>query len=668
MVLTLAAAYFSVAMTADEVTDDVVADGATPQATAPRLPVEAFFSDPEFSHPRLSPDGKHVALLYSSDSVQAIAVRPTVGSEFEFLGKLTEPEVRLAWLEWANSKRILFSVQTRSAVSIGVKSRVHKLVSVALDDDKVRMLGEQWKHRVQYQDQILHHLPDDPRHVLLEYRPSTSETPLVQRLDVKSGALAPVEAVHPEIHAWRADHDGVVRAGEGYDGLRYSLFARVAAKDKLKKVIEWNPYEDEGFYLAGFSYDPRTIYVSKVTAGRVGIFEYDLATRRLGDAVFADAEYDARNLIFDRQRRRLVAVDYLSDVPVRRYLDDEAALAQRSIDHALPGTVNEVVSRTDDGALQLVRVSSDVRPPEYYALSGEPGKRRLDFVLSLYPDLAEDDLVPMRPVTYAARDGLPIHAYLTVPKGRDPKNLPVVVLPHGGPTARDYRRFDPEVQLLANRGFAVFQMNFRGSSGYGEQHQALGYRQWGGTMQDDITDGVRWLIEQGIADPERVGIYGSSYGGYAALMGLATTPELFRAGASYAGVTDLPLLLAKSKWYQFHEHNRPTIGGGWGDRKRLRQASPVDLVEEIRAPVLLGHGVDDQAVDVKHSRDMARALRKADKDVTYLEFENEPHGLLLETNRVRFYTELVRFFEESLAPRPLAPNRQAANRQSGSID
>jgi dipeptidyl aminopeptidase/acylaminoacyl peptidase len=210
------------------------------------------------------------------------------------------------------------------------------------------------------------------------------------------------------------------------------------------------------------------------------------------------------------------------------------------------------------------------------------------------------------------------------------------------------------VQFLASRGFAVFHPNFRGSSGYGRAFEVAGYRQWGLAMQDDVTDGVKWLIAQGIADPDRIGIYGASYGGYAAMMGLVREPGVFRAGTSYAGVMSLPVLLDENEWQGLDDHNVPMIGGGWSDRKRLTDTSPLEHVSAIASPVLLGHGENDQRVHVKHSRRMEDALRDAGKAVEYLEFEEEVHGFLLEANRIRWYSALAAFFEKHLAPRATA--------------
>jgi dipeptidyl aminopeptidase/acylaminoacyl peptidase len=258
-------------------------------------------------------------------------------------------------------------------------------------------------------------------------------------------------------------------------------------------------------------------------------------------------------------------------------------------------------------------------------------------------------------VDYVARDGLAIPAYLTLPSGIEPRQLPAIALVHGGPWSRDTIDWDPEVQLLANRGYAVLQVNFRGSSGLGESHLRAGYREWGQKIQDDITDGVKWLIAQGVADPDRVGIVGTSYGGYAALVGLVKTPRLYRAGVAYAPVTDIELMISDDRWYEWgYEWHQTMVGGERGDKSRLRENSPLRRVAEITVPVLIGHGTDDQRVHVRQSQRMAEALKAAGKDYQYLECPDEIHGFLVEANRIRWYATLIEFLDRNLAPRPAA--------------
>jgi dipeptidyl aminopeptidase/acylaminoacyl peptidase len=252
----------------------------------------------------------------------------------------------------------------------------------------------------------------------------------------------------------------------------------------------------------------------------------------------------------------------------------------------------------------------------------------------------------MTAVTYSARDGLEIPAYLSLPPGamNPPQRLlPAIVLPHGGPIAQDVAAFDPWVQLLTNRGFAVLQMNFRGSTGYGREFRTSGFKQWGQAMQDDVTDGTRWLIEQGLADPEKICIFGGSYGGYAALMGAVRESGLYTCAVSLNGVSDLIALMDHQRRYAFYEAAVAHIGDRWTDRKMLKENSPVNRADEIKIPVLLVHGTDDRTVPYSQSNAMANALEKADVTYQYLKIENADHSLTRGDHRLEFFTALDKF-------------------------
>jgi dipeptidyl aminopeptidase/acylaminoacyl peptidase len=257
----------------------------------------------------------------------------------------------------------------------------------------------------------------------------------------------------------------------------------------------------------------------------------------------------------------------------------------------------------------------------------------------------------MEPITFAARDGLTIHGYLTLPNGLPPRNLPVVVNVHGGPWARDVWGFNPEVQFLANRGYAVLQVNFRGSTGYGRRFWEASFREWGRKMQDDVTDGVQWLIGQGIADPARIAIYGGSYGGYATLAGLAFTPDLYAAGIDYVGVSNLMTFMKSIPpyWKPFLAMLQEMVGDMDKDEAMLREASPVFSADKIKAPLLIAQGAKDPRVVKSESDQMVDAMRKRGVEVEYLVKDDEGHGFRNEENRFEFYEAMERFLARHLA-------------------
>jgi dipeptidyl aminopeptidase/acylaminoacyl peptidase len=263
-------------------------------------------------------------------------------------------------------------------------------------------------------------------------------------------------------------------------------------------------------------------------------------------------------------------------------------------------------------------------------------------------------MAPMKAITYKTRDGLTIHGYLTLPKGVAATNLPVVINPHGGPWARDVWGYNREVQLLANRGYAVLQMNFRGSTGYGREFWQRSFKQWGGTMQDDITDGVQWLIKEGIADPKRVAIYGASYGGYATLSGITKTPDLYAAAIDYVGVSNMFTFMGTIPPYweplrkMFHE----MVGDPVADEALLRSVSPVSNVDKIKTPLLVVQGANDPRVKQAESEQVVEALRKRGVSVQYILKQNEGHGFRNEENRIEFYDAMVKFLAEHVPVKP----------------
>lgn len=635
----------------------------------PKIPVRALFSNPQFSAPELSDDGETYAFVISKGDLQVIYARAVDGGEPIPLGKLDDPETRLGWLEWANDDRLLICVHARDHNSIGVRGRVTRMFAVDRDGRNFTWLGERWPRfgpdqiPVRHQADVVHLTPADPDRVLIQYQSPYDWSPEVMSLNVESGMLKSVKRAEHGIEEWYADRDGKIRAGEAERDNHYELWARIDPTRDFELVSTHRVFEEDGPEFVGFHADPARIYVRQMHDGREAIYDFNLATRSIGELVFSHPLVDAGGIERDPAReRQAVGVRFVVDRPDIHFFDDEASSEYRGLRDFfdlkfLRPVFYNAISASEDGLRQIVEVSSDIQPPAYYFYDRKAHK--IGRILEQRPELDPTSLAPTKRVTYRARDGLEIPAYLTLPIGVAPESLPAIALVHGGPWSRDWIQWDPEVQILANRGFAVLQVNFRGSSGYGKVHLEAGYREWGLKIQDDITDGVKWLIAQGIADPDRIGIAGASYGGYATLVGLAKTPELYRAGAAYASVTDIEFMISDDKWYDWgYEWHETMVGGERGDRSRLRDNSPLRHAAQIKAPVLLGHGEDDQRVHVRQSRRMAEALRAAGSPVEYLEFPDEIHGFLLEANRIQWYERFVAFFEENLAPRPPSVEKQ----------
>jgi dipeptidyl aminopeptidase/acylaminoacyl peptidase len=629
------------------------------EEAAPPIPIRAFFENPDFESPRLSADGVTLAVLVSDGDRQVVATRPVAGGALRPIVRIDQPEMRLRWLEWANESRLLLSASVRLRAD-GISLRHFQLFGIDRDGANFRWLGEKWPrygvggvYQVQFQDEIIDWLRSDPKSVLLLYRPPFDGASVV-RMNVDSGKIVTRQRPAHDIESWVTDASGEVRAGWSESREEYVLWARLPG-GLLERVSRHLPSREDGPTLLAMHADPGKLYVAALQDGRQAVFEFDIANKRLGALVYAHPQTDVEGLVFSPDGSGRVIGATLGSGEVH-YFDAQLAKEHRGLDAALAAEFGRpvdhgIASQSDGGDRMILRVSADVQAAAYYLY--DRSKKQLAHLFDQSPSLPAERMARMRPIAFVARDGLEIPGYLTLPLGSAGKSLPMIVLVHGGPWARDTLGWDDEVQAFASRGFAVLQVNFRGSTGYGKAFLEAGYRQWGEKIQDDISDGVKWAIAEGIADAGRVGIYGGSFGGYAALIGATKTPELYRAAAAYAAVTDVELLLDDGAKYSWGEAWRPAmIGGERGDASRIRASSPLRLAARAGVPILLGHGDEDDRVEVHHSRKMAEALRAAGKDVAYLEFPHEIHGFALEANRIRWYEALIAFFEKHLAPRP----------------
>jgi len=614
----------------------------------------AFFRKPLLEHVVISPDGQHIAAISARDGRETLIVRPRSGGAVRPLAKLDRERHRSSWtvrrVGWGSNEHLLVSVERPDPYGARHRARQSRLLVVDLEDARPRYLGEDWPYQEysQYQDSVISWLPDDPDRILLSLWMPDQRGSGARLVNIRNGKLRTVARPRYGTLSWRADHREQVRAGWGTSrtGGKSFFVARVSADDLFDEIPGW---ADDRLVFAGFSEDPAILYVlHDGESGRRALHRYDLAARKLGRWVFGHAEVDVDGIVTSRQDGRLLAVRYTTDRPRLRIVDPEFARIQEWIDRALPGRTNRIVSTDRDRRHVILYSSGDLHPPRYFLADLESD--RLVLLLAAFPELEDVELAQVKPIQYPARDGLVIHGYLTLPISESKGPLPTIVIPHGGPWARDVWGWNPVVQFLASRGFAVLQPNFRGSKGYGREFLKRGYGAWGLEMQDDISDGARWLIDQGIADPKRIGIYGASYGGFAALYALIKEPELFRAGASYAGVTDIGRMLSDDDAYWgFKEEMKKLVGDRWADRKQLQAVSPARNASLVRAPVLIGHGTEDPRVHVRQAHAMVDALEDAGAEVEAHIYEGEVHGFLDERNAIDFYTKLAVFFERNLS-------------------
>jgi len=393
------------------------------------------------------------------------------------------------------------------------------------------------------------------------------------------------------------------------------------------------------------------------------LFSYD-PNNRTFELLYEDAEYDVAGPVggcrqaqggasIDEKTNELIYVSYYGEKPVRLFFDDDVQQTNDMLEAAFPGQDVRPVTWSKDRNKLVIAVSSSTNPGDYYYFDKENGT--LSFLWDRSPWINRNILSPKQPISYIARDGLKIHGYLTIPLNSSGQNMPMVVHPHGGPNARDTFEYDPYVQFLASRGYAVFQPNFRGSTGYGAKHYIIANKQFGKTMQDDITDGVNYLINKGVADRDRIAIFGGSYGGYATMAGLAFTPDLYAAGINYVGVVDLELLQEGSnrnseRFNGFYHELRLE----WGDpdlpedMDYIIETSPLRQAANIKAPVLIMHGAQDNNVKLVHAKRLADRLQSLDKEYEWYVEPYEGHGFSGEQSRLNMFGKVETFLDKHL--------------------
>lgn len=449
---------------------------------------------------------------------------------------------------------------------------------------------------------------------------------------------------------WYADEKGVVRAGIANDGFRWTIWYRDKPDEKLR-TIRGKVDRDADSAVDRFIFrGPKAWIVTNERTGRFGLYEYDLTKAAIGKAIYEHPSFDIDDVYFDPFTGEVKVIEYEDDRRRFVWQDADTRALQAKVDKAIPSNSNAMTSWSQDDNRVLVWSEGADDPGRYYLLDRKSGQ--MHAVVAPYPEIEPDRLAPTKWVDFTARDGLALHGYLTLPKGMPAKGLPLVMMPHGGPYMRDHWEYDPTVQFLASRGYAVFQPQFRGSVGRGKDFVAKGFGQWGRKMQDDLDDGVKWLVQSGQIDPRRVCIVGASYGGYAAMWAAVRNPETYRCAASFAGVSDLSAMLDYDK--QFFAATR--YFQNWREKVRgessvdLRGVSPLTYANKIKIPVLIGHGEDDDNVPVSQSRKMVEALEQSGANVTGVFYKDEGHGFNKKEDLTDWLKRLEAFLSAHNAP------------------
>ncbi|HEY6659718.1 MAG TPA: S9 family peptidase [Pyrinomonadaceae bacterium] len=609
----------------------------TNAALPPLIPLKDFFRNPVKVAYSLSPNGEYLAFMQPWENRLNIFVEKIGTGQAT---RVTSAKARdIAGYAWKGDNRIVYIQDTGGDENF-------RLYAVSIDGSNSKDLTPFEKVRAM----IIDRLEQNENEILVGLNKRVPQVFDVYRINVNTGEMQMIAENPGNYTGWGTDWDGKLRIASTTDGVNSTLMFRNTETEKFAPLVTTSFRETIAPLV--FTSDNRQLYVAtNIGRDKTAIVKYDVENKKELEKIFEHPEVDVTTLLSSRKRRVITGVSYTTDKTQYYFIDKQRADLQKDLERRLPGYEVRLngCNREEDKCLVRTFTDRSLGAYYFYDLKSKDFRKLAD----VSPWLKDQDLAPMKPIKYQSRDGLTIHGYLTLPKGVAARNLPVVVNPHGGPWYRDQWGYNPEVQFLANRGYAVLQVNFRGSTGYGRKFWEASFKQWGKTMQDDITDGVQWLIKQGIADPKRIGIYGGSYGGYATLAGLVYTPDLYAVGVDYVGVSNLFTFLKAIPpyWKPYLEMLYEMIGHPEKEKDLLTAASPVFQSDKIKVPLLIAQGANDPRVNKAESDQMVEALKKRGIEVPYIVKANEGHGFANEENRFDFYRAMEEFLGKHLGGR-----------------
>lgn len=604
----------------------------------PLIPRDILFGNPERANPQLSPDGKYLAYIAPDENNVLQVWLRTVGQEDD--RKLTADKKRgIRIYFWTYNAEQLIYLQDSDG-----DENFH-LYSVNIESNIVRDLTPFQGIKAQPVDLD----PKFPDEVLVGLNLQDLSKFDVYRINLKNGAVD-FDTENPgNIVAWTGDANFQIRAAIAAtpDGGSDLIF-RETTDQQWDTLRHWGP--DEEGYPVSFSEDGKTLYIiGSHDANAQRLIDLDLATRE-EKVIAEDSQYDVGGILMHPVKRVIQAVSFYKDKQEWQVIDQSIAADFEAIAKVRPGEFN-ISSRDLADKTWLVSYLTDDGPVYYYAYNRESKTSTLLF--SNQPKLEGLSLASMQPISFESGDGLTIHGYLTTPVGIPAKNLPTVLLVHGGPWARDNWGYSPLVQWLANRGYAVLQVNFRGSTGYGKAFVNAGNREWAAKMHDDLIDAVNWLVQQGISDPKKIAIMGGSYGGYATLVGLTFTPDVFAAGVDIVGPSNLVTLMQSIPpyWAPLKANFYHRVGNLETEEEFLKSRSPLFFADRITKPLLIGQGANDPRVKQAESEQIVEAMYKAGKPVEYALYTDEGHGFARPENRLHFYAIAEEFLAKYIGGR-----------------
>ncbi len=655
-VLALGVCLFSSTLVAEQTGKSTPSDAANPTLLA----LTDLVKPTGIRAVELSPDGKTLAVLSPRGDYGTVLLFIDTDTLTTTAGFADDGKSVPGYVKWVSNERLILNVVRKfggfakpapTGELIGL-NREGKQMTPLFGGAGEKQLGTRMKTHASDKGfaDIVDPLVHDDKFALMSINAYSAEGSFTElfRMNELSGLRTRLMRAPLNWGQFFIDHLGAARFvyGTGSDGGR---------KIYRRNENDWEQVQDsaneDGGYLTPISFARDNEHFYAMWAPEKGperLVLVDAKTMKY-EVVFTPKSANPVAVFHTADRKDIYAVQTQDGAAKIEIINEKVPEAKtwRAFAKNFPGSLVQPAGYSTDGKKALFKVSASNNSGEYYLFDLDKRAAKLLFAVDTWMD--PEQMAKTTAFEVKARDGLMLHGYLTLPNAAEQKNLPMVVLPHGGPHfVRDDDSYDEWAQVLASRGYAVLKVNFRGSGGYGDDFQTAGYREWGGAMQDDVTDATQWAVKQGIADADRIAIAGASYGGYAALMGAAREPKLYRAAISYVGVSNLDLLHSIDDSAYDEQYLKRAIGV---DKSVLKNRSPVNLVAQIKAPVLIIHGREDKTVPVVHGRSMRDALQKAKKPVEYFEVEFEMHGFYKQTNKVEAYTRMLAFLDKHLALR-----------------
>ncbi|MBK8501456.1 MAG: S9 family peptidase [Saprospiraceae bacterium] len=602
--------------------------------------VEDFFRNPEKSNYQLSPGGNYFSYMAPYQRRKNIFVQKI--SEDHAIRLTSSTDRDISGYGWASSDRLIFIKDSGGDENF-------QLYAVNHDGTNPKDLTPYPGVRIQ----LIDILEDDEEDIIIGMNKNNAQLFEPYRINIKTGEthqLAQNDNVVEPIDSWMTDHEGKIRiATKVVNGTETVLMYRDSEEESFREVLKTDFTESMSPLFFDFEKDHVVYASSNLGRDKAQIVQFDLKAGKELDTIFKHDEVDVSGLRYSRKRKVLTSIVYLTDKRHLIFLDKKSETWFRKLESLLPGYEISISSHNKNEDKFIVRTFTDRSLGSYYFFDSVSGE--LQKIADVSPWLDESELAEMKPVSYQTRDGLTIHGYLTLPPHKEAKNLPIIVNPHGGPWVRDSWGYNPEVQLFATRGYGVFQMNYRGSTGYGKEFFKSSFKQWGRTMQNDITDGVEWLINAGIADRKHIAIYGGSYGGYATLAGVTFTPDLYCCAIDYVGVSNLFTFMKTIPpyWKPYLDMMYEMVGNPETDKESMQKTSPVFHVDNIKTPLFVVQGANDPRVNIDESDQIVLSLRSRGIDVPYLVKYDEGHGFHNEENRFEMYKATLGFLSKYLS-------------------